>query len=187
MTSPWLEALTDAIVEAGVCVARFEFAYMAARREGKRTPPPKAERCIPEYIAMVETYSRHLPASRRLVIGGKSMGGRVASLSADDLYAKRFVSGLICLSYPFHPPKRPNELRTAHLEHLATPAMIVQGERDPFGTPAEIKTYALSPAVKVAVIKDGDHDLAPRASSGTTLSNNISEAARLVCLFCQSL
>ncbi len=70
----------------------------------------------------------------RLVIGGKSMGGRVASMVADELHAAGSVAGLLCLGYPFHPPGRPEQLRTKHLQALATPALIVQGTRDPFGS-----------------------------------------------------
>lgn len=187
MTSLWLEKMTGALVALGLCVTRFEFAYMAARREGERKPPPKAERLVPEYISVVERFARGTRPRQRLVIGGKSMGGRVASLTADDLYAKHLVSGLVCLSYPFHPPKKPGELRTAHLEHLATPAMIVQGERDPFGTQTEVGGYQLSPAIGLAWMTDGDHDLAPRASSGTTLSKNIESAARAIAEFCSRL
>ena len=80
-----------------------------------------------------------------VLIGGKSMGGRVASLVADDLYAAGRIAGLVCLGYPFHPPNKPEQLRTAHLERLACPALIVQGERDPFGGRAEVEGYPCQP------------------------------------------
>ncbi len=89
------------------------------------------------------------------------MGGRVASLVADELHAEKRIAGLVCLGYPFHPPKKPEQLRTAHLEHLACPALIVQGERDPFGGRGEVEAYRLSPAIAFHWVGDGDHDLGP--------------------------
>ena len=100
------------------------------------------------------------------------MGGRMASLIADEAG----VRGLACLGYPFHPPGRPEKLRTAHLAALATPALIVQGTRDPFGTPAEVQGYALSAAIRLVWIEDGDHDLRPRKSSGRSHAQNIAAA-----------
>ena len=137
---------------------RFEFGYMAGRREGRRAALPRAETLKGEYRAAVDG----VEAPGRLVIGGKSMGGRVASMVADELYAAGRIAGLFCLGYPFHPPGRPEQLRTAHLATLATPALICQGTRDPFGTCEEVAGYALSPAIEIAWVEDGDHDLRPR-------------------------
>ena len=72
------------------------------------------------------------------------------------------IAGLVCLGYPFHPPGRPEQLRTAHLATLATPTLICQGTRDIFGTREEVAAYALSPAIVIAWVEDGDHDLRPR-------------------------
>jgi predicted alpha/beta-hydrolase family hydrolase len=105
-----------------------------------------------------------LGGGKRLVIGGKSMGGRIASMVADEAG----VRGLVCLGYPFHPPGRPEKLRTKHLENLATPALIVQGTRDQFGTKEDVAGYSLSESIRVAWIEDGDHSYKPRASSGRT-------------------
>ena len=135
MDSPFLKTMAALLAERGVATYRFEFVYMAARRHGTRKPPPRAERLMDEYRAAVAA----LPAGAPLLIGGKSMGGRVASLVADALHAEQQIAGLVCLGYPFHPPKRPEQLRTAHLEHLACPALIVQGERDPFGGRSEVE------------------------------------------------
>ena len=115
-----------ALAAEGLRVARFEFAYMAARRSGQRRPPPKAETVNPEYIAAIDT----LGAKGKLIIGGKSMGGRVASMVADEMHDAGRVAGLICLGYPFHPPGRPDRTRTEHLAALTTPTLIVQGTRD---------------------------------------------------------
>ncbi len=181
MTSPFMEAMASALAAGGLAVHRFEFAYMAARRtDGKRRPPPRAEALVDEYRQAVAEASSLVPAAGALLVGGKSLGGRVASLVADELFATRRIAGLVCLGYPFHPPGKPGALRTAHLEQLACPALIVQGERDPFGTRAEVEALCLSPAIGVAWAADGDHDLGPRGGSGYTRAGNIAAAAAAV-------
>lgn len=187
MDSTWLSDVAALLSERGLATTRFEFAYMAARRQGVRKPPPKAERLVEEYAAVVDRVRRELQPGQRLLIGGKSMGGRVASLIADELFAAGRIAGLVCLSYPFHPPKRPEQLRTQHLERLTCPALIVQGERDPFGGRAEVPGYSLSDAITVRWMPDGDHDLAPRAKSGATAAGNLALAADAVVRFCCGL
>jgi predicted alpha/beta-hydrolase family hydrolase len=81
---------------------------------------------------------------------------------SDQLLAAGKIVGLMCLGYPFHPPGRPEQLRTAHLEALRTPALICQGTRDPFGTREEVAGYALSEQIELFWVEDGDHDLKPR-------------------------
>ena len=181
MTSPFLAKMTNLLVERGLRVSRFEFGYMAARRQGARRPPPKAERLMDEYRAAAAA----VPAGATLIVGGKSMGGRVASLVADELYAAGRIAGLACLGYPFHPPKKPEQLRTAHLTALACPALIVQGERDPFGGRAEVEGYGLSPAIRLHWASDGDHDLGPRGASGFTRKGNLAAAADAIAAFAQ--
>lgn len=158
MDSASMTAAAQALAAEGFRVARFEFAYMAARRDGQRKPPPRAETLKPEYVDAVRTLGARGP----LVIGGKSMGGRVASMIADELHAAGAVAGLLCLGYPFHPPDKPESLRTAHLAGLQTPALICQGTRDEFGTRAEVETYSLSGRIRLLWLEDGDHDLKPR-------------------------
>jgi hypothetical protein len=106
------------------------------------------------------------------VLGGKSMGGRMASMVADELG----VAGLVCLGYPFHAPGRPESPRIAHLQQLRTPALILQGTRDPFGSTEELAGYGLSPAIRVHWLEDGDHDFKPRKASGRTHRGNWDEA-----------
>ena len=119
-----------------------------------------------------------------VTIGGKSYGGRVASLVADELHAAGAVNGLVCLGYPFHPPEKPEKPRTAHLLDLQTPTLICQGTRDPFGGPDDVAGYALSPAIEVAWFDDGDHDLRPRkAISGHTFREHLTAAADAVASF----
>lgn len=173
MDSPWMDDMAALLADRGIRVARFEFAYMAARRSGVRKPPPRAERLLDEYLAAF-TAADLGPAP---AIGGKSLGGRVASMLADRLWAEGKISGLVCAGYPFHPPGSPEKLRVAHLEKLQTPALICQGERDPFGTAEEVASYALSPQIDPHWLPDGDHDFRPRRASGRTLADNIEAAA----------
>jgi uncharacterized protein len=160
MDSAFLVRIAKLLADAGLCVHRFEFAYMAARRDGgSRRPPPRAETLSGEYQAAVAQVAGSLGKEQQLFIGGKSMGGRVASLVADALWAKRTIAGLVCVGYPFHPVGQPAKLRTAHLQPLKCPALIVQGTRDPFGMRDEVAGYGLSPTIRVHWIENGDHDL----------------------------
>lgn len=173
-TSPWMERMTDMLASAGLKVLRFDFSYMVARRtQGSRRPPPAAEVLVAEYVEAVTVAAKQMHGEQRLLIGGKSMGGRVASLAAQSLYEQRRIAGLVCLGYPFHPPKKPDALRTAHLVSLSCPTLIVQGERDPFGGRSEVDGYALASSIAVRWARDGDHDFTPRRSSGTTLAANM--------------
>lgn len=174
MDSRGMTDVASRIAARGIRVVRFEFAYMAARRDGVRRPPPRADTLLDEYRAVLAE------VGGRPVIGGRSMGGRVASMLADDAD----VAGLACLSYPWHPPAKPDQPRTAHLEHLRTPTVVVQGTRDPFGTPDEVARYALSPAIELLWLEDGDHDLRPRtAVSGFTYAQHLDTAADAVASF----
>ena len=180
--TPFLEALTGMLADRGVRTARFEFAYMARRRTGARTAPPRADTLLGEYRAAIEGIRD--AASGPVAIGGKSMGGRVASMIADDESAAERVSRLVCLGYPFHPPGRPERLRTAHLAGLRIPSLIVQGTRDPFGTRDEVAGYPLSPAIRIHWLEDGDHGLRPRARlTGLTLEDHLAAAADAVADF----
>lgn len=182
-TSAWMDAVSARLAGGGVRVLRFDFDYMAARqRSGRRRPPPKAEALVAEYEAAIDR-AETLGLSGRLFIGGKSLGGRVASLAAQCAFDRGRVAGLVCLGYPFHPPKQPDKLRTAHLLDLTCPSLIVQGERDPFGGPSEVAGYGLSDAIRLHWARDGDHDLAPRRSSGATLDGNLAEAAQEIVRF----
>ncbi len=180
MDSPFLERITTGLAGRGLRVARFEFPYMQRRRRSEPgrlpDPPPVLEGRWREVLAALGDPSR-------CVIGGKSLGGRIASLVADAAG----VAGLVCLGYPFHPPGKPERPRTAHLAALRTPALIVQGARDPFGTREEAATYALSPSIRLHFLEDGDHSFAPRARSGRTLDGNLAEAIDVVARFVHEL
>ncbi len=123
MDTPFMTAIAEGLAGRGLRVARFEFAYMAARRTGgSKRPPPKVEALQEEYRAAVADLACDGP----LVIGGKSMGGRVASLVADELWDAARIVGLLCLGYPFHPRGKPDSLRIAHLERLRRPTLVCQ-------------------------------------------------------------
>jgi predicted alpha/beta-hydrolase family hydrolase len=184
METPFMQSMVRLLAERAIATLRFEFGYMAARRQGgSRKPPPRAERLMDEYRAAVAG----VPSGAPLLIGGKSMGGRVASLVADELYAESRIAGLVCLGYPFHPPNRPEQLRTAHLVGLVCPALIVQGERDPFGPRLEVEAMRLSPEIRYHWAGDGDHDLGPRGGSGFTRKGNLAAAADAVAEFAAAL
>lgn len=185
MDSAAMNAATAALSAEGLCVARFEFSYMAARRtDGGRRPPPKAETLNPEFRAAVAA----LQAKGRLVIGGKSMGGRVASMVADGLHDDGLIAGLLCLGYPFHPPEKPAQLRTAHLMALKAPTLICQGTRDPFGTRDEVPGYGLPERIRFLWLEDGDHDLKPRKSiSGFSAADHLATMAKTVKAWTQTL
>lgn len=182
--SPFFASIMDLLAARDIATTGFEFSYMSARRTGgSKRPPPKAEALTAEYRDTVRSLTKKRKKPSKPVIGGKSLGGRVASLIADELYAAGEISGLVCLGYPFHPPHMPEKLRTAHLETLKCPALIVQGERDPFGTRAEIEALKLSDAIAFSWIGDGDHDLGPRGGSGFTRKGNLAAAADAVAAF----
>ncbi len=184
ITFSFLEEIAALLAGFGIAVTRFEFAYMAARRAGgAKRPPPKAEILAAEYAAMIAAVSARAPKHQKIVIGGKSLGGRVASLIADDHYRADTIAGLVCLGYPFHPPGLPHKLRTAHLEGIACPALIVQGVRDPFGNRAEIEALRLSAQIDLHWIGDGDHDFGPRGASGFTRTGNLADAAGAIAAF----
>ena len=182
MASPFLTKIAALLAERDLATHRFEFHYMSERRRsGRRTPPPRAERLTEEVVAAVMA----MPPGPPVLIGGKSMGGRVASLVADRLSTEGRVCGLVCLGYPFHPPKQPAALRTAHLERLRCPTLIIQGERDPFGSREEVTGYPLSSAITVVWASDGDHDLGPRGASGHTRAGNLTAAADAIVRFAE--
>jgi predicted alpha/beta-hydrolase family hydrolase len=173
MDSPFMNTVAAGLAREGTRVVRFEFPYMHSRRtSGKRRPPDREPVLIEAWREVIE----RLGGGARLVIGGKSMGGRIASMVADETSAR----GLVCLGYPFHPPGRPELLRVKHLETLRTPTLIVQGTRDQLGSREDVEKYRLSPTIRFAWIEDGDHSFKPRARSGRTEAENLAVAVAAV-------
>jgi predicted alpha/beta-hydrolase family hydrolase len=175
MDSDFMNAFAAGLASHGIRVVRFEFPYMAAQRTTGKSRPPDREPILRE------AWLRAIDATkaRRPYMGGKSMGGRIASLIADDAD----VRGLVCLGYPFHPTGRPERLRVEHLQTIKTPTLIVQGERDPFGNRQEVAGYKLSRNIQMHWLTDGDHSFTPRKSSGRTQEENWREAIEAVAEF----
>ena len=180
MDSRFMNTVAEAIGGAEVRVVRFEFPYMAARRtSGKRGAPDREPVLIDSWRSVIAK----LGDAAKIVIGGKSMGGRIASMVADEAR----VAGLVCLGYPFHPPGNPSRTRVKHLEKLRTPALIVQGTRDSFGRPDEVANYKLSKKIRIVWIEAGDHSLKPPARSSGTETQNIASAIEEVQRFIAEL
>ena len=180
MDSPFMTTVARGVADHGIRVVRFEFPYMGSRRDGGARRPPDRE---PVLLARWREVIDRLGGGARVVIGGKSLGGRIASMVADEAGAR----GLVCLGYPFHAPGKPPGARIAHLATLRTPAVILQGTRDPFGVPAEIETYDLSAAITVEWLEDGEHSFKPRARSGRTERDNLAAAVAVVVRFIGAL
>ena len=179
MRNEFMDTFAAGLVELRFRVVRFEFPYMAQRHTtGRKRPPDREPVLRATWQAVIDQY----PAER-LVIGGKSMGGRIASLMADEAN----VAGLLCLGYPFHPSGKPDRLRIEHLQHLQTPSLFVQGERDSFGDREEVESYPLSDAIRLHWSADGDHSLSPRKSSPHTREENWQRAIKGIARFVEGL
>lgn len=154
MTHAFMNTVARGMGERGIRVVRFNFPYM----EVGRKVPDKQEVLLETWRQAIRDHG----GGKKVHAGGKSMGGRMASMVADEMN----VRGLICFGYPFHPPGKPEKTRTAHLETLRTPALIIQGTRDTFGTREDVAGYRLSQSIRIEWIENGDHSLkggVPRA------------------------
>lgn len=176
MDSNSMTAATAALVAIGFRVARFEFDYMASRRtSGSRKPQPKAQKLILEYRLAIESLDVQGP----LIIGGKSIGGRVASMMPTSSMLRQ--NRRLALPRLSTPPSTPKSLRTQHLETIQTPTLICQGTRDEFGNQAEVADFALSDRIEILWLEDGDHDLKTRKTvSGFTVSDHLASMATVV-------
>jgi uncharacterized protein len=184
MDSPFMAAFAEGLATAGLCVGRFEFPYMQRRRaEGGRRPPDRAPKLLDAWAEVIDAVRASMPKGGKLIIGGKSMGGRMASLIADE----QGVDGLVCLGYPFHPSGKPEKTRTEHLLDLKTPTLIAQGTRDALGGTEAVKGYSLSKSIRLHWLEDGDHSFKPRKKSGRTEDQNWSEAIAEVAAFVEGI
>ncbi len=165
MDHEFMQSVAKGLAFKGIRVVRFNFPYMLKRAEdGKRRPPDRAPKLLEAYQEIIEQTD-----ADKLVIGGKSMGGRMAShLSELDK-----VAAMACLGFPFHPPGKPENYKGEHLAALQKPCLILQGERDTFGKREEFADFDLSDSIRVEFIPDGDHSFKPRKSSGYTEQQNI--------------
>lgn len=171
----WIKQSLEA---KSIQVIRFNFPYMEKiLKEGKRRPPDRMPVLLDSFTNAIESLT-----SKNIWIGGKSMGGRVATLLSEHPQ----VLGTFALGYPFHPPGKPDKLRTEHLETIKKPCVILQGERDPFGKREEVVQYKLSKSVKSHWLTDGEHSFKPRKASGVTQLDNIEEAASIIARYVKS-
>jgi hypothetical protein len=168
MDTPFMEYFAQGLAEGGLRVVRFEFPYMAQRRlAGPKRPPDRADVLRQNWLEVIGQFP-----GQRLVIGGKSLGGRIASVIADEAQ----MAGLVCLGYPFHPSGKPSHTRIEHLRTIKTPTLILQGTRDPLGSRNEVAGYPLATAVRLHWLEDGEHSFKPRKASGRTEMENWQEA-----------
>lgn len=179
MDSRFMAYFAEQLAKQKLRVVRFEFPYMAERRaSGKTKPPNRAPILCEAWHDVIEAIG-----PERLVIGGKSMGGRIASMVADDAC----VAGLVCLGYPFHPVGKPEKLRIDHLKDLKVPTLVLQGERDTFGNKEEVASYKLPRKIRVRWLRDGDHSFKPRKASGRSEQDNWDQAITEIVAFTERL
>ncbi|WDY59586.1 alpha/beta family hydrolase [Pseudomonas sp. PSKL.D1] len=178
MDSDFMNDIAQRLAALGVGVVRFEFPYMAERRVTGGKRPPNPQKVLLECWREVYRQVRPL-VTGTLAIGGKSMGGRMASLLADELGA----DALVCLGYPFYAVGKPEKPRVEHLAGLKARTLIVQGERDALGNREAVAGYALSPSIEVSWLEAGDHDLKPLKASGFSHGQHLQAAAERVASF----
>ena len=181
-----MEQLVLALSEVGIASVRFEFAYMQQRRvDGRKRPPDRQPALLDGFVQALRLARSELPPNCQLLAGGKSMGGRMASLLAQNSGATNdlednLMDAVVCYGYPFHPPGKPDRWRTSHLSHLACPLLIVQGTRDPFGRPAELQSQRAALAgCDLHWLEGGNHDFQPLVRQPQTQSDLIRQAAQL--------
>jgi hypothetical protein len=168
MDTPFMEFFAQRLAEGGLRVVRFEFPYMAQRRHGGPKRPPAREDVLRQnWLEVIQQFR-----GQRLVIGGKSLGGRIATMIADEAG----VVGLVCLGYPFHPSGKSSQTRVEHLRAIKTPTLILQGTRDPLGNREEVAGYPLAAVVRLHWLEDGEHSFKPRKASGRTEVENLQDA-----------
>jgi predicted alpha/beta-hydrolase family hydrolase len=178
MDSAFMDDMAERLSAQGVNVMRFEFPYMAQRRiDGRKRPPNQQAQLLECWRTVYASLRPHVTGC--LGIGGKSMGGRMASLVADELG----VDALVCLGYPFYAVGKPEKPRVAHLAELKTPSLIVQGERDALGNREAVEGYVLSKAIELLWLPTANHDLKPLKASGVTDQACLETAAQRVAQF----
>ncbi len=169
MDSEFMQVMAEGLCARGIDVWRFEFPYMVERRQnGKKRPPNRQSellQCWREAIQEASDAELTLP----VLVGGKSLGGRMAAMVADESR----VEGLVCLGYPFHPVGKPEKTRLEPLQKATVPTLIVQGTRDSLGSREDVGGYGLPEELDWLWLEDGDHDLPGkvRVPPGSALAN----------------
>lgn len=181
MDSEFMNAVAVGLAALGISVARFEFDYMAQRRvDQRKRPPQRQEKLLTRFTQAAEQAG----GLENIFIGGKSMGGRMATYLAAGLglecSSRGICRGVVALGYPLHPPRKPEQLRVSHFNDLRASLLICQGERDLFATRVEVealqKDGALVRNVEWHWLPDGDHDFKPRVRSGFLWQDNMDAA-----------
>jgi uncharacterized protein len=161
---PFMTTFARGLSERGIDVVTFNFLYTEQRRK----VPDRMPQLVACFRAVIDVVRQNVASAReRLFIGGKSMGGRAAThVAADDPTLR--LDGIVLLGYPLHPPGRPDQLRDAHLPAVRRPMLFVQGSRDTFGTPSELKPVlaSLSPLPTLHHVDAGDHSFALAGAAG---------------------
>ena len=187
MHSDYMQYFAEQLAHQGIQVGRFNFPYMVTSIETqRRRPPDRAPKLLDAWEEIIKRVSERMCAqgcNQRLAIGGKSMGGRIASMSTHHAG----VDALVCLGYPFPPPAKKDKLRIEHLPDIKVPTMILQGERDTFGTREEVRGYCLPRKIKIRWLHDGDHGFKPRKRSGVTQTENWDTAIESIVGFLDGL
>jgi len=163
--SEFMTTIAQGLAAQGIRVARFNFPYMQQRLiDGIKRPPNRAPQLVEFFTQLV------MNADQPVYIGGKSMGGRIASMVAAQGNAElnKKIKGVICLGFPFHPQGKPEKLRIDHLKDISAPVLIAQGTRDKLGSQEEVSNYNLGKDIDFLWLEDGDHDFKPRVRSGLT-------------------
>lgn len=176
MESDFMTQVAEGMANQGVQVIRFEFPYMQIRRAlGTKRPPDRAPKLLEHFKAELKAIGGPF------VIGGKSMGGRMASMLVAQLNEDQDplldeIKGVVAFGYPFHPQGKPENLRTDHFENVSVPMLVLQGSRDKLGDRELVSGLALPANMDVQWFEDGDHDLKPRKASGYTHEDHINQA-----------
>ena len=181
-----LTVVADALSEAGVPSLRFDFPY---RRAGRRGPdrPPVLLAAVRDAAAELARRAKLPP--ERLVLGGRSMGGRICSMVVADEAEPLPALGLALLGYPLHPPGKPEQLRVEHFPRITVPVLFVSGTRDSFAAPEELEEHVknVKGPVTFSWLETADHGFKPLKASGLTAAAALAAAAEAVVSFVQSL
>ncbi|KAB2826181.1 alpha/beta family hydrolase [Aliivibrio finisterrensis] len=179
LDSDFMQQVAQGLAKRGIQVVRFNYHYMQQRIEtGSRRPPERAPKLLEQFTQVLSLLDKPM------IIGGKSMGGRMASLLLAEQESELInVKGLACLGYPFHPQGKPEKLRTEHLPDIAVPILMLQGDRDALGNKQEVQSYNLPDSIQWLWLPDGDHDLKPRIKSGYRHQDHIESAIERLATF----
>ncbi len=181
--SAFMQQVSEGLAVEGIRVARFNFPYSTKSLEdGKRRPPDRQPKLLAHFAEQLQLLGK--PA----IIGGKSMGGRMASLLAAnvdnvDQSNGALIKGCACLGYPFHPNAKPDKLRIDHLPNIRQPILIIQGTRDSMGNQQEVQAYPLPSAIQWHWLADGNHDFKPRVASGFSHPQHLDTAVKVLAAF----